>query len=97
MPERKITVAIGGGHELDRAARAALLSSLPGLHVDSAPEVELLPTQARWVPVSVRLPASSAKGAGQGARAIQFRVERLASGDEPAVAVTEKSTFVVPR
>ena len=35
MPEHKITVAVGGGHELDRAARAALLSSLPGLHVVS--------------------------------------------------------------
>jgi DNA-binding NarL/FixJ family response regulator len=35
MPERQITVAVGGGHELDRAARVALLSGLPGLHVVS--------------------------------------------------------------
>ena len=38
MTERKITVAVGGGHELDRAARVTLISRLPGLHVVSIDE-----------------------------------------------------------
>ena len=42
MPGTVIKVAVGGGHELDRAARGALLSSLPGLEVipaDQKPQV----------------------------------------------------------
>jgi len=33
MALQQITVAIGGGHELDRAGLAALVASLPGLRV----------------------------------------------------------------
>jgi len=33
MTIREITVSIGGGHELDRAGLAALITSLPGLRV----------------------------------------------------------------
>jgi DNA-binding CsgD family transcriptional regulator len=56
MPERKITVAVGGGHELDRAARAALLSSQPGLHVvslENNPQVLVweMRTEADGLPV----------------------------------------------
>lgn len=42
MPDTRIKVAVGGGHELDRAARTALISRLPGLHVvdtDEQPQV----------------------------------------------------------
>lgn len=35
MALQEITVAIGGGHELDRAGLAALIASLPGLRVVS--------------------------------------------------------------
>lgn len=38
MPDTRIRVAVGGGHALDRAARAALISRLPGLHVVDADE-----------------------------------------------------------
>ena len=56
MPERQITVAVGGGHELDRAARVALLSGLPGLHVVSPEEnpqvlVWEMRTEAEELPV----------------------------------------------
>lgn len=33
MTTREISVAVGGGHELDRAGLAALIASLPGLRV----------------------------------------------------------------
>ena len=42
MPDTRIKVAVGGGHELDRAGRAALISRLPGLRVvdiDAQPQV----------------------------------------------------------
>lgn len=35
MPHREISVSVGGGRELDRAALAALIASLPGLRVVS--------------------------------------------------------------
>jgi DNA-binding CsgD family transcriptional regulator len=56
MPENKITVAVGGGHELDRAGRVALLLGLPGLHVVSPqknPQVLIweMRTEADGLPV----------------------------------------------
>ena len=45
MPDTRIKVAVSGGHELDRAARAALVSRLPGLQVvdtDEQPQVLVL-------------------------------------------------------
>jgi DNA-binding NarL/FixJ family response regulator len=42
MSDIRIRVAVGGGHELDRVARAAFISRLPGLHVvdtDQQPQV----------------------------------------------------------
>jgi DNA-binding CsgD family transcriptional regulator len=42
MPDTRVKVAVGGGHELDRAARSALISRLPGLRVvdtDEQPQV----------------------------------------------------------
>lgn len=45
MTHHNITVSVGGGHELDRAALAALIASLPGLHViplDQIPSPQVL-------------------------------------------------------
>lgn len=70
---------------------------LAGLRVGSVDEFEVLPAQARWVAVSVRLPSAGARSAGQGAHVMQFHIERTAGADEAAVVVAEKSTFVVPR
>lgn len=45
MTQREITVSVGGGRELDRAALAALIASLPGLRVvplDQSPPPQVL-------------------------------------------------------
>jgi len=68
------------------------VQGIAGIELANAPEVDLLPAQARWVTVAVRVPPQAAHSAGPGAHPIQFVITR-AGGD----AVTEKSTFVVPR
>ena len=60
----------------------------------NASDVEVGPAQARWVTVAVRLPEASAHSLGPGAHPIRFEV--AAVGDTSA-AVSERSTFVVPR
>lgn len=50
MVYREITIAVGGGHELDRAGLAALIASLPGLRVvpeDANPPAQVLVWEAR--------------------------------------------------
>jgi cytochrome c oxidase accessory protein FixG len=71
---------------------------LPGALVDPAGEIAVEPADARWVPVAVRVPPESASAAGPGAHPLMIKVQRLPAqaGDEPA-ALSEKSTFVVPR
>ena len=59
----------------------------------SQPEIDLPATQARWVAVSVQVPPATAQQLGPGAHPIQFRFT-LPAGQ---AALTEKSTFVVPR
>ncbi len=73
------------------------LEDLAGGRISSRADIELGPAQARWLPLSVVLPANAARTLGPGAHAMHFRVERLPSGDEVGAAVREKSTFVVPR
>lgn len=63
-------------------AGAALAESVP---------VEVLPAQARWVTLAVRVPPQSTQALGPGAHPIRFEV----SGGSDTV--TEKSTFIVPR
>jgi cytochrome c oxidase accessory protein FixG len=72
------------------------VTGLNGLRIDGRAELELLPAQARWLTVAVRLPHAHAKAAGSGAHALEFQIERL-EPDREAIVVTEKSTFVVPR
>jgi cytochrome c oxidase accessory protein FixG len=74
------------------------VSGLAGIRVDGRAEVQVDPAEARWVTVSARVPPEAAAQAGPGAHVIEFRVERVvAEAGEAAVAITEKSTFVVPR
>jgi cytochrome c oxidase accessory protein FixG len=57
-------------------------------------DVEVLPAQARWVTLAVRVPPQSAAALGQGAHPISFEV---APANEASAVVRERSTFVVPR
>ena len=59
--------------------------------------VEVAATQARWVAVNVQVPPESVQKLGPGAHPIRFLIKRIASDDDGAVSVQEKSTFVVPR
>ncbi len=74
------------------------VKGLPGIALDGADSVEVLPAQARWMSVSVRVPPQAAEAAGAGAHPIEFEIERLSqSPQEAPVRALEKSTFVVPR
>ena len=72
---------------------------LAGIGVIGRSEVQLSPTEARWVPLNVQIPPEAAATLGPGAHPMQFRITRLATPAEPdsALSVLEKSTFVVPR
>ena len=67
--------------------QARLIAPLP---------VQVPGTEARWVAVSVQIPAQVAQALGAGVHPMQFEIVRGATG-QPAARVTEKSTFVVPR
>ncbi|MEO6745598.1 MAG: cytochrome c oxidase accessory protein CcoG [Caldimonas sp.] len=80
------------------------VDGLPGATLDSVREVELGPTEARWVPVAVQVPPEAARALGAGAHPMQFRialigVARESGATAPAETdeLREKSTFVVPR
>jgi cytochrome c oxidase accessory protein FixG len=82
----------------ERVQRYAVAAEgLPGIAVVAAEPVEIGPAQARWVPVRVQLPFESATPLAGQSSSIGFRIERLAGDAEPARAVREKSTFIVPR
>jgi cytochrome c oxidase accessory protein FixG len=63
----------------------------------SVAEVEVGPTQSRWVPVNVQVPPKAAQTLGPGAHVMRFEITRLQEGHSATAVVTEKSTFVVPR
>ena len=72
------------------------VQGLPQAQVTVASDLEVGPTEARWVPVGVQIPAESARALGPGVHPMQFQITR----DDPGQAtetVREKSTFVVPR
>jgi hypothetical protein len=74
------------------------VTGLPGITLDATDTVEVLPAQARWITVSVRVPAQTAADIGPGAHPIGFKVGRLAKdAQDKTTTATEKSTFVVPR
>jgi hypothetical protein len=71
---------------------------LPGVRIDGASTFEILPAEARWVTVAVRIPPQTASQSGPGAHAIEFETRLLDTAPGANVATSiEKSTFVVPR
>ena len=79
------------------------VEGLQGGRLASWSDVMLAPTEARWVPVAVRLAPEAALAIGSGAHAMQFRITLLADAPRPGqpgeirFESREKSTFVVPR
>ena len=71
-------------------------SELPGLSLGTPAEVTVGSIEARWVPVSIHLPADQAPPK-DGAHPVRFVVERLATGGDASHQIAESSTFVVPR
>jgi cytochrome c oxidase accessory protein FixG len=80
--------------EQEQRLRVAV-QGIAGAELAQATEVNVLPAQARWVTVAVRVPPQSAQALGPGAHPIRFKV--AAVDDTGSTAVIEKSTFVVPR
>ncbi|MBL8307943.1 MAG: cytochrome c oxidase accessory protein CcoG [Rubrivivax sp.] len=70
---------------------------LPGLRLSEPVVVDIPPTQARWVTVAVRVPATTAASTAAGAHTIHFSIERTAQATDAAVTLREKSTFMLPR
>ena len=70
---------------------------LPGLALREAVQVDVAPTEARWIAVTLRLPPEAAAGLKAGAHPVRFTIERQASPVDAVFAEHEKSTFVIPR
>jgi cytochrome c oxidase accessory protein FixG len=73
------------------------VEGLPGIVVPGTTEFELSPAEARWITVSAQVPFEAGQQVGPGVHPIKFDVVRLPHDDKPAVTVSEKSTFMVPR
>ncbi|RZL03620.1 MAG: cytochrome c oxidase accessory protein CcoG [Rubrivivax sp.] len=74
------------------------VDGLKGAVVKTRPPVEVASTEARWVPVVVKLPRESAQGLKPGVHPLHFRVEALGvDGQTVQASVSEASTFVIPR
>ncbi len=65
--------------------------------VQGGEELVLGPAEARWVPISVRVPPEAAARLGSGTHSVTVLVEQLRQGDLPQVDVREKTTFMIPR
>jgi cytochrome c oxidase accessory protein FixG len=70
---------------------------LPGLRIIGTPAVTIGPTEARWVAVTLRVPAQTVSSTAAGVHEVHFNIEREARGADAAIARREKSTFVLPR
>jgi cytochrome c oxidase accessory protein FixG len=73
------------------------VKDLPRATIASRAEVEVGPTESRWVAVNVQIPPETARELGPGAHPMRFEIERVASPAGGKVELVEKSTFVVPR
>jgi cytochrome c oxidase accessory protein FixG len=73
------------------------VTGLKNAAVIGAGDVVVGPAEARWVPLAVRVPADVAAQAGSGAHTIHFDIVRSAPVGGADLAVSEKSTFVIPR
>ena len=65
--------------------------------VEGGSEVKLGPAEARWVPISVRIPPEVAARMGSGAFPMTMVIEQLRQGDQAQIDLRERSTFMVPR
>jgi cytochrome c oxidase accessory protein FixG len=65
---------------------------LPSAVITQGSEIEVGSTQSRWLPISVQITPEAAQSLGGGAHTLRFVISA-----SPSQAVTEKSTFVVPR
>ncbi len=73
------------------------VQGLAGIGVVGRDAIEVGPAQSRALPVSVQIPAATVQSTPAGVHPIEFRIERHAQGELPAVQVREKSTFVLTR
>ncbi len=73
------------------------VEQLPDAVVEGGQDVVLGPAEARWVPISVRIPPDSAARLGSGSTGMTLVVEQMRQGLQAQVDVREKSTFMVPR
>ena len=74
------------------------VSGLDGIGIDGPSTIEVMPAEARWMTVSVRVPPQTADKSGPGAHPIHFDIELqdTPTGEKMSRSI-EKSTFVVPR
>jgi len=70
---------------------------LPGMTVNGSADIEVAPTEARWLSLGLKVPPETAAAQHPGAHEIHFTIERAAQGQEAARSLREKSTFVLPR
>ncbi|MDE2594522.1 MAG: cytochrome c oxidase accessory protein CcoG [Burkholderiales bacterium] len=65
--------------------------------VEGGGEIKLGPAEARWIPISVRIPPEVAARMGSGAFPVTMVIEQLRQGDQAQIDLRERSTFMVPR
>ena len=73
------------------------VEQLPQAEVEGGQDIVLGPAEARWVPVSVRIPPDTAARLGSGSMGMTIVVERMRHGVDAQLDVREKSTFMIPR
>ncbi len=80
---------------IDVTAKGALAGAVA---VVGPREIDIGPTESRWMPVAVQVSPEAAARAGAGAHPIEFHIEPVAGADHGrAWRQDERSTFVVPR
>jgi cytochrome c oxidase accessory protein FixG len=95
--ENVYRVQVMNATELTQSYRV-VASGIDGVQVTPAEPFTVAPAEARWLPLSVRVPPQSAEWQGAGAHVVQLHVERLAeqAGAAP-VELIEKTTFMIPQ
>ncbi len=72
-------------------------TGIDGARVVVRSPIALDAAETRWVPVAVQIGPVQAQALQPGAHRIEFHITRVAEAGDPAVSVTERSTFIVPR
>jgi cytochrome c oxidase accessory protein FixG len=73
------------------------VAGLDGASIVGSAEIQVGPTEARWVPIAVQLPPEAARTLGGGAHRVDFQITQLPGSDGHTWERSERSTFVVPR